>query len=86
MHRVSQVEAHGGHDDEDPVLLAEFPELEAIDEGLISTDTGDMDDIDRFDLIRLDGVDERRQAWTLFPAFRAANPKVATLDEICLSR
>jgi hypothetical protein len=31
MHRVSQVEAYGGHDDEYAVLLAEFAELQAID-------------------------------------------------------
>ena len=31
MHRVPQIQAHGGHDDQHPVLFAEFPELEPTD-------------------------------------------------------
>jgi hypothetical protein len=40
-----------------------------------------MDDIDGFNLLSLDRLNERRQAWPLFPAFRAADPEVATLDD-----
>jgi hypothetical protein len=81
MHGITQVEAHGRHDDEHPVLLAQLPELQPIDQRLITADAGDVDHIHGLDLIGLDGLDERLQARPLLPAFRAANAEVAPLDD-----
>ena len=75
VHGVAKVQAHGGHDDEHPMLLAQFPELQPIDQGLIAADAGDMHDIDRFDLISFDGLDEGREAGTLLPPFVPLIPR-----------
>ena len=54
MHRVPQIQAHHGQDDQHAVLLAEFPELEPADQGLVPANTGNMDHIDRLHGIGLD--------------------------------